>query len=156
MPGPWFKILHDGVSPWGHPRTWKLPERIGKSWTPGGWLELRASVPLCLTIRGFHLTDAPLTYFVASGCPPQHGWEVFLAEYEGEIAGPAPNEMGPGSVIACRKARMVRPATDDELNELGLRRTHRPFYDVEGTLQDPWGLVPLDAALSPLGDACNL
>ena len=81
---------------------WSLP-RDGK---PGDWHEVEGEISLCN--RGLHLTDDPAQWWEA-GCV------VFVAEGDG-ILGSCDAEHD--RKVVCRRARLIREATVDELTAL--------------------------------------
>ena len=97
-----FKTLLHGASMHGGSLQWSLP-RDGK---PGDWHEVEGEISLCN--RGLHLTDDPAQWWEA-GCV------VFVAEGDG-ILGSCDAEHD--RKVVCRRARLIREATVDELTAL--------------------------------------
>src|SRR3990167_2155757 len=123
----WFKVLVDGKSCHSGSLRWSLPTFDGETWRPGDWHEVIGALDMCS--NGLHITSRPAKWY-ADKCV------IFVAEYDGEIV-----ENGTDK-IACRRVRLLREATDDELEKVFV------FYsDVDG-VEIPDGETAVSARAS--------
>lgn len=98
----WFKILQNGKSFRGGDLTWSLPKKD----KPGDWHEVEGPIVRCR--NGFHLTLEPFRFISNLAYV-----EAYEAEYDGEAT-----DIYDGHEIACRKVRLIRELTPDDLAEL--------------------------------------
>ena len=133
MPNIAIKVLQDGKSCHGGRWEWSLPAQdAGGEWLPGEWTPY-IKPELCF--QGWHLTRAPARWWEATG-----DVRAYLAEYDGEVAGPSATRHDDSTKFAVGKCRLLRPLTDNELFAHGvfLSGTHQTVPDdsvVGGTAQ---------------------
>lgn len=105
-----YKVLKNGRSTYFIDFEWSLPSEEG----PGQFHEYEGELKKCQS--GFHLTRNPAHWF-------RQDFQVFLAEYQGEIIGlEKPIDLSLDKVVA-RKVRLIRQLTSKELEEFNI------FYD---------------------------
>jgi hypothetical protein len=104
----YYKVLKDGKSFHDGNTPWPLPTQNGDKWNPGEWMEIPAEQQIKICSVGLHLTNAPIKWFA-------HGATAYHAEHETE--GMVSDDE---DKIAVRRARLIQPCTEEELNEFNI------------------------------------
>jgi hypothetical protein len=93
----YYKVLKNGRSCHGGDLEWPLPQGD----QPGEWIEYNGRLVACE--KGLHLTSDPAVWYTKSGLT------VFVAEFDGD------HYQCDDDKIVCRKVRLIRLATTEEL-----------------------------------------
>lgn len=145
VPARWYKVLIDGKS-FIHPTNyaWSLPVLVEGSrakFIPGDWHQVEGEIEVCH--YGLHLTSEPAQW-VAMGAT------VYLAEFDDpealliEYAVARHRE----DKIAVRKARLIRPLTEEELPDVQI------FLTGKGEVSSGHSYVAGEALVKASGDSC--
>jgi hypothetical protein len=107
----YYKVLMNGCSFLGGNLKWDLPIND----KPGNWHEVDGKLNQCYW--GLHLTTEPVCWWV-KGC------QIFEAEAEG-----IESEQDQFGAFVCRKARLIRQLTDEDLFSLNIFSTGKHIVD---------------------------